>query len=90
MANTSMTVRMDRDVKKQAQLLFSELGMDMTTAVNVFLKQAIRANGFPFDIRLDRSNDTTLQVMRDASKGMNLRGPFDSVDALMEDLNAED
>ncbi len=90
MANTSMTIRMDREVKQQAQQIFSDLGMDMTTAINVFLRQAIRHNGFPFEIKLDIANTVTFTAMEDTINGRNLHGPFDSVEALMEDLNAED
>ena len=53
MPNTSMNIRMDRDVKKQAQELFSQFGLDMTTAVNMFLKQSIRQRGIPFVLQLD-------------------------------------
>lgn len=88
MADTSMTIRTDSVVKKQAQQVFSELGLDMTTAVNLFLRQAIRQNGIPFELKLDTPNAATLKAMEEASKGMNLHGPFDTVEALMEDLNA--
>lgn len=90
MANTSMTIRMDKEVKQQAQQIFSDLGMDMTTAVNVFLRQAIRHNGFPFEVKLDVPNSTTLVAMEESISGKNLHGPFDSIESLMEDLNAED
>lgn len=87
-ADTSMTVRMNKEVKQQAQLLFGELGMDMTTAINVFLRQALRCHGFPFDVRLDEPNETTYAAMDAAEKGVDLYGPFESVSALMEALNA--
>ena len=90
MPNTSMTIRMDKEVKQQSQQILSDLGMDMTTAVNVFLRQLIRYNGFPFEVRLDVSNAATLAAMEDAVSGKNLHGPFDNVAALMEDLNAPD
>ena len=44
--NTSMNIRMNKDVKLQAQKVFSDLGIDLTTAVNVFLRQSIRYQGF--------------------------------------------
>ena len=53
MATTSMNIRMDSEVKKQAQELFSHFSLDMTTAINMFLKQAIRQQGIPFDLHLD-------------------------------------
>ena len=40
MNNTSMTIRTDKEIKQQAQKIFSDLGMDMSTAINVFLRQA--------------------------------------------------
>ena len=86
--NISMTIRTDKEIKKQAQQLFSDLGMDMTTAVNIFLRQAIRHNGFPFELVLNIPNAVTQKAMEDAEKGIDIHGPFDSVAALMEDLNA--
>lgn len=88
MPTTTMTIRMDKDVKSQAQQIFGDLGMDMTTAINVFLRQAIRHNGFPFDVRISTPNKLTQQVMEDVAQGRNLHGPFSSVDALLDDLNA--
>ena len=87
MAST-MTIRMDPAVKAQAQKVFADLGMDMTTAINVFLRQAIRYNGFPFEVRNPEPNALTYSVLEDVKQGKNLSGPFDSVESLMEDLNA--
>ena len=42
MSKTSMSIRLDSEVKEQAQLVFNHLGMDMTTAINIFLRQAIQ------------------------------------------------
>ena len=53
MSNTSMNIRMDNEVKKQAQELFAQFGLDMTTAVNMFLRQSIRQRGIPFALQLD-------------------------------------
>ena len=53
MSNTSMNIRMDREVKRQAQELFAQFGLDMTTAVNMFLRQSIRQRGIPFALQLD-------------------------------------
>ena len=52
MPTTSMNIRMDDDIKRQAQALFSEFGMDMDTAINVFLRQAVRERAIPFSIEL--------------------------------------
>ena len=48
MANTTnFSVRMDSDIKKQCETLYNELGVNLTTAINVFLRQSLRAGGFP-------------------------------------------
>jgi len=44
---------MDSEVKRQAQELFAQFGLDMTTAVNMFLRQSIRHRGIPFALQLD-------------------------------------
>jgi len=53
MPTTSMNIRMDSKIKQQAQELFAEFNLDMTTAVNMFLRQAIRQQGIPFALQLD-------------------------------------
>ncbi len=88
MSNTTINIRLDSEVKKAAQDLFSELGMDMTTAVNIFLRQSIREQCIPFEIKLDKPNHLTTATLYDAENKKNVCGPFDSVEDLMEDLNA--
>jgi DNA-damage-inducible protein J len=56
---------MDSDVKQAAQQIFKDLGMDMTTAINVFLRQAIRYQGLPFEVRRDNPNAETLDAIRE-------------------------
>ena len=48
MATTNMNIRTDVEVKAAAEQLFNELGLNLTTAVNMFLRQAIRTGGIPF------------------------------------------
>lgn len=50
---TNFSIRMDVEVKKQCEEIFSQLGMNLTTAINIFLKQSIRSKGMPFEVRLD-------------------------------------
>lgn len=52
MSTTSMNIRMEDDIKYKAQALFSEFGMDMDTAINIFLRQAVREQAIPFSIEL--------------------------------------
>ena len=79
---------MNREVKQKAQMIFADLGIDMTTAINVFLRQAICYKGFPFEVVLNTPNDVTLAAMDAAENGHDMYGPFDSVSSLMDALNA--
>ena len=82
-----MSIRLDSEVKEQAQQVFSNLGMDMTTAINIFLRQAIQYQGLPFDVRLDESRKL-LEVLTDLDQNRNMSQSFESVSDLMEDLRA--
>lgn len=89
MANKeNMTLRIEPDLKAQAAALFKSLGMDLSTATGIFYRQALRYKGLPFEVRLDEPNETTYAAMESAEKGEDLHGPFDSVSALMEALDA--
>lgn len=59
MAPTNLNIRTDKDIKDQAETIFNELGLNMTTAINMFLRTAIREHGIPFDLKLDVPNETT-------------------------------
>ena len=87
MPKTSMSIRLDSEVKEQAQQVFNHLGMDMTTAINIFLRQAIQYQGLPFDVRLDE-NQKLLQVLTDVDQNRNMSQSFESVSDLMEDFSA--
>lgn len=65
---TNFSVRMDSDIKRQCEKLYAELGMNLTTAINVFLRQSLRSGGFPFDVRLEREefNKETIAAMIEA------------------------
>lgn len=87
MSKMSISIRLDSEVKEQAQQVFSNLGMDMTTAINIFLRQAIQYQGLPFDVRLDE-NWKLLQALTDLDQNRNMSQSFESVSDLMEDLRA--
>ena len=58
---TSMNLRIDKKLKKDAETLFETLGINMTTAINIFLKQAVREQGIPFQITAKHSTDFQTQ-----------------------------
>lgn len=88
MAQTNVNIRMDQNDKLLFEEICKELGMTMSTAFNVFAKAVIREDGFPFNIHLERPNAETLEAIEDVNLGRNLFGPFNSVDEMMESLDA--
>ena len=65
MATTNLNIRTDKDVKEQADKIFSELGLNMTTAINMFLRTTIRENGIPFPLKLDTPNEVTASAIEE-------------------------
>lgn len=65
---TNFSVRMDSDIKKQCEALYGELGINLTTAINVFLRQSLRVGGFPFDVRMEQPNKETMAAMLEAER----------------------
>ncbi len=90
MTPVSTNIKIDPILKEQAQDLFESLGMNLTTAVNIFLRQSVREQAIPFRIGEPVPNAETLQAIRDARNGVGLSRGFTSVKELMEDLDADD
>lgn len=86
--NVNVNIRMDNADKQLFGEICDQLGMTMSTAFNVFAKAVIRQGGFPFELNLERPNDETLEAIEDVNLGRDLYGPFKSVDAFMESLDA--
>ena len=70
MATTNLNIRTDKAIKDQADRIFSELGLNMTTAVNIFLRTAIREQGMPFELKLEKPNKTTIAAIEEGRKMM--------------------
>ena len=68
---TNLSIRMDKELKEQAENLFSELGMNMTTAMTVFVRQSVRQGKIPFEIALDKPNALTLAAIREVESMRN-------------------
>ena len=88
MAKVSTSISLDADVKAKAQELFADFGLDLSTAINIFLRQSIRENRIPFVIQREEPNDVTLAAMDAAELEEDMYGPFDNMKDLMEALNA--
>ena len=85
---TNISIRMDRDLKAQAEVLFGELGMNLTTAFNIFVRQSLREGGIPFDISVHKPNKETIAAMLEAeriAKDPSVKG-YTDLDELFADL----
>ncbi len=81
MANTiNVNVRIEEDLKKRAEAILSDMGLNMTTAVNIFLRQVLRTGGIPFEITT-RTDDFYNPA--------NQRKLHDSIDRLEKGLGTE-
>ncbi len=70
MATTNLNIRTEKAIKDQAEQIFNELGINMTTAVNMFLRTTIREHGIPFALKLDVPNETTLAAIEEGRRLM--------------------
>ena len=68
MATVPTQVRIDETLKKQSAELFSQLGIDMSSAVNMFLKQCVMRGGLPFEVAVPRYKQEVLEAMEEAKK----------------------
>ena len=77
-STTNITIRMDANLKVQAEALFNELGMNLSTAFNIFVRQSLREGAIPFKIHLERPNAETIAAMEEAKEqgkgAVSLRG----------------
>ncbi|PIS28182.1 MAG: type II toxin-antitoxin system antitoxin, RelB/DinJ family [Candidatus Marinimicrobia bacterium CG08_land_8_20_14_0_20_45_22] len=83
--NVSVNVRVTEKVKTDAESVLKELGLTMSDAVNIYLRQIALKRGIPFGIRIP--NRKTVRAMEDVEKKRNLKS-FDNVNSLMEDLKS--
>ena len=86
--STNVSIRMDADLKAQADALFGELGMNMSTAFNIFVRQAVREGRIPFEVSLNQPNRETIAAMLEAeriAKDPSVQG-YTDMDALFADL----
>ncbi len=86
---TNISIRMDTKLKAQAEELFGELGMNLSTAFNIFVRQSLREGGIPFEITLNQPNKETIAAMLEAqriAKDPAVKG-YTDIDELFENLN---
>ena len=88
MSTTNLNIRTDKDIKDQAETIFNELGINMTTAINMFLRATIREYGIPFELKLEVPNDITAAAIDEGRKMINDPSArrYTSLEALKEAL----
>ena len=92
MPKVSTNISIDAATKAKAQTLLADFGMDLSTAVNIFLKHMIYEGSFPFAITREMPNKLTLDAMKEAQEMRSSPEKYkryDSVDSMMEDILGE-
>ena len=92
MSKISTSITIDAETKKKAQELLSDFGMDLSTAVNVFLKQMVYEGAFPFAITRETPNAATAAAIKEVSEMKShpeRYKSYKSVDEMMEDILGE-
>ena len=82
-----INIRVNDEVKKEAESIFKSLGLNMSVAMNLFLKKCISENGIPFDLKLP--NNETMEALEETNKILNgdiERKSYKNADELFEDL----
>jgi len=85
---TNISIRMDTKLKVQAEALFAELGMNLSTAFNIFVRQSLREGGIPFEIKLEQPNKETIAALMEAERIANdpsIKG-YNDLDELFSEL----
>lgn len=88
MSYSTVSARMDPDVKTAFSRICEELGLSPSAAINAFAKAMIRRNGFPFALELEKPSQETMKAIDEAIEEKDLVGPFSTTDELMDSLNA--
>ena len=88
MPKVSTNITIDAETKAKAQAMLADLGLDLSTAVNIFLKQMLYEGGIPFSITREIPNRITLEAMKEAqemSRSPESYKKYDTVDGMMGD-----
>ncbi|MDP2761174.1 MAG: type II toxin-antitoxin system RelB/DinJ family antitoxin [Gallionella sp.] len=86
-SNTVVRARIDEHIKEEASVVLAAMGLTVSDAFRIMLTRIAREKALPFEPLVP--NDVTIQAMKDARNGVNMKS-FKNVDDLMADLNADD
>ena len=91
MANVNVTIRMDENMKRQADELFSDFGRSLSGAITVFLKQSLREQAIPFQIGRDMPNRETLEAIEEVKRLKNdpHKKTYNSFDEILREVESD-
>lgn len=82
MSNKNITIRIDENLKKEAEELYDSLGLSLSTAIKIFLKQSVRESGLPFELKLNKETEQAFLEVENNELEI-----FHSLDELWDGLN---
>ena len=89
---TNISIRMDKELKARADEFFEEIGMNMSTAFNVFIRQTLREGRIPFQISVDRPNEETIAALLEGeriARDPSVKG-YTNLEELFEELKKDE
>lgn len=88
MTSTNLNIRTDKEIKEAAEKIYSSLGLNMTTAINMFLRASIRERGIPFELKLNILTDETIEAIEEGRMIANddSVNAYDNIDDLRKAL----
>lgn len=90
MSQGTLTLKIDNETKKEFNEFCEEIGINMTTAINMFIKKVIREQRIPFELSLNKPNLETLQALQESEdilNGIKKAKSYNNVEELFKDLN---
>jgi len=92
MATANINIRVDAELKKAAEDLFEDLGLNMSSAITMFLKCAVSKEAIPFEVKRYTPNPTTIKALEEYYKMVNApddQKTYDSFEDLVKDVLAD-
>ena len=86
--SSNLNIRIDPDIKEQAEHLFSQFGITITDAVNMFIHQSLNYGGIPFELKTNKPNAITIAAMKEADEIAKSGQGFDDVEEMLRELKS--
>lgn len=87
MSTSNINVRVDRELKEEAEILFNDLGFSMSSAITMFLKSALRYGGIPFELKRVSPNSDTVKALAEYAEMKNKPEKYKRYDSFQEALD---